>query len=168
MYAHFSELPDSSRIWIYQANRDLNDTELKKIEDILVNFVSRWQSHGAELTASFKIMYQRFIILAVDTTTNLPSGCSIDSSVAVLREIQEVFKVDLFDRMQIPFLEEGNQIFTVPFKEIPSAIASGKIQPQTITFNNTIDTKEKLNSDWLVTAEGSWLKRHFAKIAESN
>ena len=164
MYAHFSDLPASSRVWVYQANRVLDDTELKKIEDILINFVSRWQSHGAELTASFKIMYQRFIILAVDNTTNLPSGCSIDSSVAVLKEIEEVFNVDLFDRMQIPFLEEGNQIFTVHFKEIQNAIAAGKIQPQTITFNNTVDTKEKLDKNWMVTAEGSWLKKYFDKV----
>ncbi len=168
MYAQFSELPASSRVWVYQANKTLNERELNKVEDILTNFISRWQSHGSELTASFKVMYQRFIILVVDNTTNLPSGCSIDSSVAVLKEIEEILEIDLFDRMQIAFLEEDQQIFTVNFKEISQAIASGKVQPQSITFNNTVDTKEKLENNWLVTAESSWLKKYFNRVTENN
>ena len=167
MYTHFSDLPASSRVWVYQSNRKFDTSELNIIEDVLTNFISRWQSHGAELKGSFKIMYQQFIILAVDTTTNLPSGCSIDSSVAVLKEIERTLSVDLFDRMQITFLEENNQIYTVNFGEIDKAVSTGKILPQTITFNNLVDTKEKLENDWLITASSSWLKKYFNKVTQN-
>jgi hypothetical protein len=167
MYTQFSALPATSRVWVYQANRTLNEKELNIIEDVLTNFISRWHSHGAELKASFKIAYQKFIILAVDTTTNLPSGCSIDSSVAVLKEIENTIKIDLFDRVNIPFLEEDNQIFTINLKDIAQAVSSGKVQPQTITFNNMVDNKEKFENEWLVTAESSWLKRYFKKVTKT-
>lgn len=168
MYTLFSELPSSSRVWVYQANRTLNEKELNIAEDLLTNFISRWNSHGAKLTASFKIVYQKFIVLAVDTTTNLPSGCSIDSSVAALREIENTIEIDLFDRVNIPFLEEDNQIFTVNIKDLEQAVITGKIQPQTITFNNLVDTKEKFEEEWLVTAESSWLNRYFKKVAKTS
>ncbi|UZR93688.1 hypothetical protein [Chondrinema litorale] len=167
MYIQFSELPASSRVWVYQSNRKFDPKEQNIVEDLLTNFISRWQSHGAELKGSFKIMYQQFIVLAVDTTTNLPSGCSIDSSVAALKEIEKTLNVDLFDRMNIAFLEENNHIYTFNFREIEEAINSGKVIPQTITFNNLVDTKEKFENEWLITASNSWLKKYFSKVTQN-
>lgn len=164
MYTQFSDLPNTSRIWVYQSNRKFEAHELNIIEDILTNFISRWQSHGATLRGSFKVMYQQFIVLAVDTTTNLPSGCSIDSSVAAMKEIEQTLKLDLFDRMKIAFLEEDQQINMVDFNEIETAVNSGEIQPQMITFNNLVDTKEKFENEWMVIAANSWLKKYFDKV----
>jgi len=163
MYTNFAELPPSARIWIYQASRDFTEVEKIKLEDWLTSFVSRWQSHGAELTGSFKILYDRFIIMGVDTRTNMPSGCSIDSSVAALKEIEQTLNISLFDRTQIAFLEEGGQISTHPMQQIKSLIEEGKIDGEAITFNNLADTKEKLEAEWLVSAKNSWMKRYFAQ-----
>jgi hypothetical protein len=164
MYIPFEELPEDARVWIYQANRNLTETEKRKIEDVLTSFVSGWKAHGAELSASFKIAYQRFIVIAVDTNTNLPSGCSIDSSVAVLKEIEKAFAIDLFNRTDIPFLEEGGTVRTVPLIEIKRMIVEGKIHRNSMTFNNLVESKDGLDESWLVTAGESWLKRFFDQV----
>ncbi|MBX2843629.1 MAG: hypothetical protein KTR26_17800 [Flammeovirgaceae bacterium] len=163
MYTNFSELPSNSRVWIYQAARVLTEEEIKKVEDWLTYFISTWQSHGSNLCGSFQILYRRFIVLGVDTTNNLPSGCSIDSSVAALKEIENGLGVSLFERTQIPFLEEGGKVTTVNLSEIKQKVESGVINPQSLTFNNLIDTKEKLDNEWLTCAGDTWLSRYFKK-----
>jgi hypothetical protein len=165
MFVPFSDLPESARVWVYQANRSLTAADLSTIEDVLTSFISRWQSHGSELYGSFKVLYNRFLILAVDTQHNMPSGCSIDSSVAELREICQALQLDLFDRTQVLFLEEGGAISALPLSGLKAAVEAGKVKEQAITFNNLVDTKEKLESEWLVTAANSWMKRYFTVSA---
>ncbi len=86
MLVPFKELPESSRVWIYQANRSLSEQELQEINTKLEDFITQWTAHGANLKASFEIRYKRFIILALDQELNAASGCSIDASVHFIQQ----------------------------------------------------------------------------------
>ena len=66
MYIPFENLPEESRIWIYQSNRKFSDVEIAEIESDLKNFIEDWAAHGTSLEASFIIKYNRFIIIAVN------------------------------------------------------------------------------------------------------
>ncbi len=79
MLVDFKSLPESSRVWIYQANRSFTDDELDQIRKEINVFIADWTAHGADLKASYEIRYKRFLILALDQSLNSASGCSIDA-----------------------------------------------------------------------------------------
>ena len=53
MFVSFYELPDSSRIWIYQCNRELTEKEISEIKKLAENFVGEWTAHQQTLHAGF-------------------------------------------------------------------------------------------------------------------
>ena len=160
MFVDFEKLEKNSRIWIYQANRPLSTDELAQIEGILQLFLSNWKRHGEPLKASFKIVYKQFIILGVDENYRDVSGCSIDASVQIVKELESRFKIDLLNKLNIAF-KDGQNINTVSLKQFKEFIGQNKIQSDTIVFNNMISSKKELEDSWEVEANKSWHSRFF-------
>ena len=96
-------MPLDSRIWIYPSNRKFSDEEVEEIKVSLEKFIEEWSAHGAALEASFDIRYNRFIILAVNQDVQAASGCSIDSSVQFIQQLENKYQVDLLDKMNVTF-----------------------------------------------------------------
>ena len=101
MYIPFDNLPEDSKIWIYQSNRKFSDEEFKEIETDLKSFLENWSSHGTSLASSYQLKYNRFIILAVNQEVQAATGCSIDSSVAFIQGLEQKYNVDLLDKMNL-------------------------------------------------------------------
>ena len=95
MYIPFDNLPEESKIWIYQSNRKFSDEEMAEIEVGLKDFVENWAAHGTGLEASYQLKYNRFIILAVNQEIQMATGCSIDSSVQFIQNLEQKYSVDL-------------------------------------------------------------------------
>lgn len=157
---NFKELSSTAKVWVYQSNRSFNQQELQRIEEILTDFISKWDSHGNQLKASFEIRNALFIIIAVDQTYGMASGCSIDKSVAVIKEIEKEFNISLLDRSLIAY-QNNNVISSVKFTDIRKMISEGNIKPETIIFNNLVGNVEELNSRWELPAAESWLSKFF-------
>jgi hypothetical protein len=167
MYIPFTSLPDSARLWIYQSSRPLQMDEVELISAHLHRFTENWAAHGAPLKASYTIAFQRFIILAVDEAHHLASGCSIDASVSVIRELQSLLNLDLFDRMQIAFRDDSGMIASISPKIFQSEIAKGNVNEDTLVFNNMIDRVGDLKNKWEVPVKNSWHKRYLKAIETS-
>ncbi|MGL6032889.1 MAG: hypothetical protein ACRC0Q_12225, partial [Kurthia gibsonii] len=103
MYIPFENLPQESRVWIYPSNRKLSDEEVAEIQALTTNFINDWSAHGASLEASFDIRYNRFIILAVNSDVQAPTGCSIDASVQFIQQLEQKYAIDLLDKMNVTF-----------------------------------------------------------------
>ena len=71
MYIPFENLPEESRIWIYQSNRKFSDAEFSEIETDLQLFLNDWAAHGTSLESSYLLKYNRFIVLAVNQEEQL-------------------------------------------------------------------------------------------------
>lgn len=160
MYIPFEEMPAHARVWIYQANRTLTDDEVAAIGNGLKQFISNWQAHGKDLRASYQIPYNQFIMIAADQEFHQPTGCSIDSSVDVIRQIEQQFDLNLFDRMAIAFKQEQG-VETVRMNELKGLATAGKLVGKSITFNNLIENVGQLESAWEVEAKDTWLSRYF-------
>jgi hypothetical protein len=52
---------------------------------------------------SYQLKYNRFIILAVDQDVQSATGCSIDASVEFIQSLEQKYKVDLLDKMNVTF-----------------------------------------------------------------
>ncbi len=131
----FEELSPESRLWIYQASRIFTSAEEQLINEQLDAFCHQWAAHGHPLKTSFKVEHHQFIILAADESYHLPSGCSIDSSVHVIKSLQSQTGIDFFDRTQIAFLIEGT-IRLFPMAKLKEEFANRTLTAETLSFNN--------------------------------
>src|SRR5689334_8638333 len=107
MYVPFDSLEDSARVWIYQAGRRMTETEKNTISETLSAFTHQWVAHGNPLKTSYKIFHDQFIVLAADENFEQASGCSIDGAVRTVQQIDKEFKLNLFDRTQVAFLNDS-------------------------------------------------------------
>ncbi|MEZ4842363.1 MAG: ABC transporter ATPase [Flavobacteriaceae bacterium] len=155
MYVNFNELPDTSRVWVYQSNREFTTAELAKITEKLKSFVNSWKRHGEDLKASFRIAYNQFIILAVDESYNNVSGCSIDASVSSIKQLEAEFGVDLLNKMNVSF-KDGDNVNTVSLKDFKEYAKQQKIDANTVVFNNMVNSKAELENAWETEASNSW------------
>lgn len=160
MLFNFNELADDSKVWIYQSSREFTDNELVEIKKILESFIATWKRHGDDLKASYDIRYKQFIVLAVDESFNGVSGCSIDASTHIFKQIEGNYKVDLFNKLLTAF-KFGDSINTVSLGDFQKYVQERKINSETIVFNNMVQTKKELETSWEVAANRSWHSRYF-------
>jgi len=162
MFIPFEKLPPHSRIWIYQADRPFSNDEEKIISNSLTNFCSQWGAHGNPLQTSFKIEYHQFVILVVDESSADASGCSIDGSVRVLKELGNQLTLDFFDRSKVAFLE-NEKVHTYSLIQLKSLFQSGDLTSASQTFNNLVANKAELESNWKTSVQKSWLTKYLPK-----
>ena len=160
MYVPFEDLPDESKIWIYQSNRKFSDEEFAEIATATQNFVDNWAAHGTGLSASYQLKYNRFIILAVDTDMQSATGCSIDDSVRFIQDLEKKYDVDLLDKMNVTF-RNGEHIAHKPLAEFKKMAKEKAVSGNTIVFNNLVNTLGEWNEFWEVPAIESWHSRFF-------
>ncbi len=160
MYINFSEIADSSRIWVYQADRTLNNTDIQTIKTFLIPKLEGWAAHQQPLLASFTVLENRFVVVAVDENESLPSGCSIDKSTHWLRELGTILHIDFFDR-SMAFLDKNETLQTVQITEVKQVILEGKVSPNTLIYNNLVKIKIDLKNNFKIKAADAWLKRFF-------
>ena len=150
-----------SRVWIYQCNRLFSLSEAIQIEELLAQFAADWQSHGTPVKGYANLLFGRFIVLMADETAAGVSGCSTDSSVRLVKEIERLFSVTLFDRQLLAFIIKDN-IQLLPLPQVQYAINNNFIQADTIYFNNLVQTKEELENNWMIPVKDSWLAKRFS------
>jgi len=151
---------DDSRIWIYQSNRLFAIDEASQIEATLKQFAKNWKSHGIEVKGYANLFFGQFIIVMADETATGVSGCSTDSSVRVIKEIEQKFDVQLFERQTLAFIIRGN-IYLLPMAQLEQAIEDNLVQTHTLYFNNTVLTKEELLNKWIIPVNESWLSKRY-------
>jgi hypothetical protein len=166
MFVPFQSISPDARIWIYQADRKFTSEEKNSIGNYLQSFTQQWSAHNQALKTSFDLRHDQFIILAADEDYNSTSGCSIDSSVRALKEIEQNIGVGLFNRNLIAFLK-GGTVTLIDLNDLKQKYSDGTWNEATLTFNNLITLKHQLESEWMVLAGNTWLKRYLpSKVAQ--
>jgi hypothetical protein len=160
MYVPFENLPEDSKIWIYQSNRKFSDEEIAEIENDLKSFIENWSAHGTSLEASYLLKYNRFIIFAVNQEVQQATGCSIDSSVVFIQGLEQKYKVDLLDKMNVTF-KNGEHIAHKSLIDFKRMAKEKAVTANTIVFNNLVNTIEEFKENWEVPAGESWHSRFF-------
>ncbi|QBA63860.1 ABC transporter ATPase [Muriicola soli] len=155
MLVSFKELPEESRVWIYQANRNFSEEELEEIENLLPQFLTQWTAHGDSLRAGYEIKYKRFIIIGLDQSLASASGCSIDASVHFIQGLEKRFGLELLDRMNVSF-KQGDYITYKSMADFKKMAKSRAITKSTIVFNNLVANKQEYLEHWEVPASESW------------
>jgi hypothetical protein len=146
-----------SRVWIYQSSRLFMLSEALDIELELERFAKEWQSHGAKVSAYANLLFGQFVVLMADERQAGVSGCSTDASVRFIKELGSRFRVDFFDRTTLAFFVK-EKIQTIPMNQVSYAVQNGFITPDTLYFNNLVQTKQEMENNWIIPVRNSWLK----------
>lgn len=155
MLVEFNTLPDESRVWIFQASRSFSEVELQQLRQELDTFIAEWTAHGSDLHAGYEIRYKRFIVLALDQTLNAATGCSIDASVRFVQQLEQKYKVELLDKMNVSY-KQGDFVAYKPLVDFKKMAKQKAVSKNTIVFNNLVTNKHEYQNNWEVPAEESW------------
>ncbi|NOT51144.1 MAG: hypothetical protein HOP10_07680 [Chitinophagaceae bacterium] len=146
-----------SRVWVYQCSRLFSLNEALEIEEMLNEFTQQWKSHGTPVKGAAYLFFGQFIILLADETATGVSGCSTDSSVRLIKDIEQKFAVNMFDRTTLAFIVK-DKVQLLPLSQLQYAVDNGFIDADTAYFNNLVETKDELERKWLIPLKNSWLQ----------
>ena len=101
MLVAFNTISDESRIWIYASEKEFTNNQ----KDYILNFMSlhlkKWKAHNIPLTSAVTILEDHFIIIALDESKNLATGCSIDTLQKKIQELESNLSISLMNRLNI-------------------------------------------------------------------
>ncbi|MGY4385549.1 hypothetical protein ACVWYN_002589 [Pedobacter sp. UYP24] len=152
-----------SKVWVYQSNRAFTDDEVAEVQQKLGDFAAQWKAHGHQLKAKAEVLLHFFIVFTVDETTSGATGCSIDASVRIIKEIEEQYGVDLFNRFNMAYLVDSKVIVTNK-EDFETLINIKAVGPKTIVFNNMVQNLQEFETKWKVPFEKSWHNIVFAHL----
>ena len=160
MYVDFNKMPAYSRVWIYQAGRSFTSSEKELVTNRLTAFCNGWNTHGNGMPSSFQILDDQVLILAVDESNLGASGCSIDSSVKALRELENTLGINLTDQGKVSYKSITGELKVAPALGIKSKVVEGEIESDTLVINPLIQRKAELGNVW-ISAGKSWMNKYF-------
>ena len=69
--------------------------------------------------------------------------------------------MQLFDRQLLAF-QVKDKVQLLPLAQLQHGVDNNFITPDTIYFNNLVQTREELENKWMVPVKDSWLTRRIA------
>lgn len=163
MYKNIKHMSGDSRVWIFQSDRFLDPEAQNHLRGRVSHFLSSWQAHGRDLQASFTIVYDLFMVVALDEASYQATGCSIDKLTRLVQELEREIGYRFLDRSQIAFRGDDKSIQALPMNEFRAALEKGEIKPETTVFNNLIETLQDFNERWETSVENSWHRQWLAQ-----
>ena len=148
----------ASKVWVYQSSRLFTIREALQIEEMINQFAQSWLSHGVPVKGAAYLFFGQFVVLMADETATGVSGCSTDSSVRLIKDIEKTFGVNMFDRLALAFIVK-DEVQILPMPQLKYAVEQGFITADTLFFNNVVLTKEDLENNWIIPAKDSWLAK---------
>jgi len=153
------DLPNSSRTWVFGADRTLSSTESKILLQEVDEFLPQWKAHGAELTVGRKWSDGRFLTVAVDQSTAGASGCSIDGLFRALKSIEPKLGASMVTSGLIFYKDSNGAVQSVSRERFTELGARGEVGPQTRVFDTTVTSLAEWRARFELDLKESWHAR---------
>lgn len=150
-----ADMPDDTRVWIYQCDRELTAEEDEKVKALTTDFIKGWAAHNVKLKAAGEVYFRRFVCLFADESAAGASGCSIDSSVRFVQELERMLSTSLTNRLRMTYLD-GKEVKAIHLNALPASYNSGTITGETLVFNNLAATLGDMRINWPMPLKDSW------------
>ncbi|MFD2530051.1 ABC transporter ATPase [Polaribacter marinaquae] len=158
MFVDFKEIPEDAKVWVYPSSRKFYANEIEPLEEKVKAFISTWKQDDDTFKASYKILYNRFIVITADNVTTPLKGADIDASVSFILGLQQEYEVELLDRMNVCF-KQGEFVQYKDLKDFKKLLKNKALTGKSIVFDNLITTKEDFENFWKIPIEDSWYNR---------
>ena len=93
--SYFRDFPAESKLWIFMADRKLEEVESQVLTFHMDQFMPQWNAHGSEIKAGYEIIHHQFLVVVADESSVTASGCSIDSLTRFVKMIEEKIGISL-------------------------------------------------------------------------
>ena len=157
------DLPDHSRVWVFGADDDLDESAADLLLRETDRFLSQWHAHGAPLAAARDWKDRRFLTIAVDQSTAGASGCSIDGLYRSLKALEERLGASLVTSGLVFYRDKKGRVHSVDRGGFSALGAEGKIPPDTRVFDPTVTTLGEWRARFELNAEDSWHSKLLGK-----
>jgi hypothetical protein len=152
----FGKLPDSARVWVYGADRDLDKTAEVRLLAEVDNYLTNWTAHGVPLSAARDWRSGRFLTIAVDQEGAGASGCSIDGLFRTLKSLEQNLRANIITSGLIFFRGKNGEIRSVTRDEFGDLGTSGEVDADTEVFDLSVTTLGEWRSRFASRAGDSW------------
>jgi len=160
MLIPFQDLDPTSKVWIFQAENVLDESQEAQIKELLFEFLHEWTAHNVQLYTSGDILHHRFIVIMVDERYQGASGCSLDKMTHFIQYLEHKFGITLLERTTVAYESSSSgDITTIPLHQLVDIAKTGTIHEETIVYNNLVKTKEEFEQGWRTEIKNSWHKR---------
>jgi len=149
-----------SRMWFYGLSKPMTADQSAQLKSMMEQFVAQWQAHGAQLAASYRIIADQCLIIAVDESQQQATGCSIDKSVHLLQDFGASQGLDFFNRLLV-FIMGSEGLEALSPAELKSRIASGDIDGNTPVINTLARTLRE-SGDGMIPLKDSWAAKYLS------
>ena len=157
----FDQLPDSSRLWIFAADRVLAPAEQARLNETVEAGLAAWSAHGSPVRWGYRLMHDQFLAIGVDETHTALSGCSIDNAVRRIRALEDELGLSFLDNARV-FYREGEDVRQADRPGFRALAEAGKVTADTVVFNTVIATVGEFRAGrWEVPARDSWHAQAF-------
>jgi hypothetical protein len=158
MFVNYKEISDDAKVWVYPSSRKFYHTEIEEIEEKVKKFVKNWKTDDENFNVSYQFLYNRFIVLIADDENSTITNTDIDTSVSFILELQETYKVELLDKMNVCF-KQGEFVQYKELKDFKKLVKNRAVTAKTIIFDNLITNNHDFKNFWEIPIEESWYNR---------
>jgi hypothetical protein len=151
----FESLPDSSRIWVYGADKPVDPEKEKILLGAVDKFLGSWAAHGSPLHSARKWEEGRFLTIGVDRTREGASGCSIDGLYRTLKSLETSIGANIVTSGLV-YYRDDDGIHAVTRDEFSQRAAKGDIKGDTEVFDLSVTNLNEWKSRFRSRARDSW------------
>ena len=152
----FDKLPDSARVWVYGADRNLGNVAEGELVAEVDNYLTNWTAHGVPLSAARDWQHGRFLTIAVDQERAGASGCSIDGLFRTLKLLEQRLGASFITSGLIFFRGKDGEIRSVTRDEFGDLGVSGEVDSDTEVYDLSVTTLGEWRSRFSSRAGDSW------------
>ena len=151
-------LENTSRVWIYPADKEFSYEELDAVRPVIFEFLDNWTSHNRDLVSYGNVFHRRFLALFVDESMAGASGCSIDKSVHFVQHLGNQLDKDFFNRQDVYFLI-NDEVVKYHLNELRQLAEDGTITEDSLFFDNLVNSKGSFLENWVKPVKEGWVSR---------
>lgn len=158
MLVSYESLSEMAKVWVYPSSRKFYQNELSEVEDKIKIFISEWKNEDPSFKASYRFLYDRFVVILAEEDESKLSNQDLDQVVAFILSLQTDYDIELLDRMNVCF-KQGEYVQYKEVKEFKKLLKNKSVSKNTVVFDNLIQSKEELENFWEVPITESWYHR---------
>lgn len=158
MIVSFQKIPDWSKLWVFPSSKKIFPQQIESLTIAIENFLETWTNNGENLHCAYKLVYDRFIIITVDTSKTQLNLNTYEALTSFILHLETTLETTLLDRINV-WYKQGDYVQFKELNEFKNLIKNKSVSSKTIVFDNMITTKQEFETDWEISISESWLSR---------